>query len=83
LKERADNCALGQEELKRRLRTHLIPYAKLAVGYDGMSDDERRGRVKKDYDDFLSARAEVMAKAAQFACSGKALELSKLLNGSD
>src|ERR1017187_10617783 len=46
LKERADNCALGEDELKRRLRTHLIPYAKLAVGYSSMSDDERRGHVK-------------------------------------
>jgi hypothetical protein len=69
--------------LKRRLKTHLIPYAKLAVGYDGMSDEERRGRVKKDYDDFLSKRAEIMAKAANLACEGKALDLSELLNDAD
>jgi hypothetical protein len=37
LKERADNCALGEEEMKRRPRTHLIPYARLAVGYDGIA----------------------------------------------
>lgn len=80
LKERADNCALGEEELKRRLRTHLIPYGRLAVGYNGMSDAERRGRVKNDYEAFLSARAEVLAKAAQHACDGKTLELSELLN---
>lgn len=75
LKERADNCTLGEEELKRRLRTHLIPYAKLAVGYIGISDDERRSRVKNDYNAFLSARAEILAKAAHEACEGKALEL--------
>ncbi len=83
LKERADNCTLGEEEMKRRLRTHLIPYARLAVGYDGIPDDERRGRVKNDYDAFLSARAEVLAKAAHRACEGKALELSELLNDAD
>lgn len=83
LKERADNCTLGEEEMKRRLRTHLIPYAQLAVGYDGIPDDERRGRVKNDYDAFLSARAEVLAKAAHRACEGKALELSELLNDAD
>ena len=83
LKERADNCTLGEEELKRRLRTHLIPYARLAVGYNGISDDERRGRVKNDYDAFLSARAEILAKAANRACEGKALELSELLNDAD
>lgn len=83
LKERADNCALGEEEMKRRLRTHLIPYARLAVGYDGIPDDERRGRVKNDYDVFLSARAEVLARAAHRACEGKALELGELLNDVD
>lgn len=83
LKERSDNCTLGEEEMKRRLKTHLIPYVRLAVGYDGMSDDERRGRVKKDYDDFLSARAEVLSKAAHCVCEGKALELSELLNDAD
>jgi len=83
LKQRADNCALGEEEMKRRLRTHLIPYARLAVGYEGIPDDERRGRVKNDYDAFLSARAEVLAKAALRACEGKALELSELLNDAD
>jgi hypothetical protein len=83
LKERADNCSLGEEEMKRRLKTHLIPYARLAVGYNGMSDGERRGRVKNDYDAFLSARAEILAKAAHRACEGKALELSELLNDAD
>lgn len=83
LKERADNCALGEEEMKRRLRTHLIPYARLAVGYGGIPDDERRGRVKNDYDAFLSARAEVLAKAAHRVCEGKALELGELLNDAD
>ncbi len=83
LKERADNCALGEEEMKRRLRTHLIPYARLAVGYGGIPDDERRGRVKNDYDAFLSARAEVLAKAAHRVCEGKALDLSELLNDAD
>lgn len=83
LKERADNCTLGEEELKRRLGTHLIPYARLAVDYNGMSDDERRGRVRNDYDAFLSARAEILAKAAHRACEGKALESSELLNDAD
>jgi hypothetical protein len=78
LKERVNNCALGEDELKRRLRTHLIPYAALAVGYRGMSDDERRARVKDDYYVFRLARAEVLEKAAQIACEGKELTLTEL-----
>jgi hypothetical protein len=83
LEERAINCSLGEEELKRRLKTHLIPYAQLAVGYDGLSDGERRNRVKNDYDAFLSARAEILAKAAQCACEGKSLVISELMNESE
>jgi len=80
LKERADNSALGEEELWRRLRTHLIPYACLAVGYEGISDDERRARIKNDYEKFLSARAEIMVRAAKQICEGKVLELSEIFN---
>ena len=83
LKERADNSALGEDELKRRLRTHLIPYKQLAVGYQGMSDDERRAQVKIDYEIFLSARADLFVRAAQLACAGKALDLNDIYAGID
>lgn len=80
LKERADNSALGEEELRRRLKTHLIPYGTLAVGYDGLGDEERRARVKNDYEAFLSARATILANAAQRACEGRTLEISELFD---
>lgn len=80
LKERADSSALGEEEVKRRLRTHLIPYEKLAVGYEGFSDDERRVRVKEDYEAFLLARAELLVQAAEHACRGKTFCLSELFS---
>jgi len=83
LKERSDNSALGEEELRRRLKTHLIPHSKLAVGYDGLGDEERRARVKTDYDAFLSSRATILADAAQRACEGKTLELSELFHDED
>ncbi len=83
LKERANNCTLGEDEMKRRLRTHLIPYFQIAVGYDCITDDERRRRVKKDYDAFLSARADILVKAAHSRCEGKRLELSELLDDAD
>jgi hypothetical protein len=80
LKERANNCSLGEEEMKRRIKTHLIPYTQLAVGYASMSDDDRRSRVKTDYEAFLSARAEILAKAAHRACDGKDMNLAELMN---
>ncbi len=78
LKERSENSMLGEEELRRRLKTHLIPYEQLAVGYEGMPDDERRSRVKNDYDAFLNARADILARAAQDTCDGKALEVNRV-----
>jgi len=80
LKERSDNSALGEEELRRRLKTHLIPHSKLAVGYDGLGDEERRARVKTDYEAFLATRAIILADAAQLACEGKTLDQSELFN---
>jgi hypothetical protein len=78
LTERSVNGSLGAPELRRRLRTHLIPYDQLAVGYENLSDDERRSRVRNDYDVFLSARAGVLEKAVQVACKGEVLELTRI-----
>lgn len=46
-------------------------------------DDERRVRVKTDYEAFFSARAELLAKAAERACEGKTLELNELFDDKD
>ena len=75
LKERADSNALGEVELRRRLRTHFIPYSELAVGYQGLADEDRRSRVKDDYTAFLDARAELLAEAAERACSGEPIRI--------
>ncbi len=83
LKERADNCTLGEEEMKRRLKTHLIPYARLAVGYDGIPDSERRSRVQCDYKAFLATRAVILEKAAQQLCEGKSIEINELISNED
>ena len=80
LKERANNSTLGETELRYRMRTHLIPYAELAVGYEGLPDEERRARVKSDYVAFIEARAELLAGAAQRTCTGQSLEPSELFH---
>jgi len=83
LRERAIGSALGDEMLKQRLRTHLIPYDQLAVGYAGMSDDQRRIRVDRDYRAFLLARAEIIARAAQRACEGRPLDPNELFSNAE
>jgi hypothetical protein len=83
LKERADNAALGEEDLRRRLKTHLIPYKQMAVGYDGITADERKNKIKADYGAFLEARAALLAKAAQVICEGRPLDLNILVDGTN
>ena len=80
LKERADNSTLGTPELKRRLQSHLIPHAELNVGYEGLTDDERRIRVSEDYQRFLDARANILVKAAQFAFDGRSFTSGDLFD---
>lgn len=83
LKERADNAALGEEDLRRRLKTHLIPYSQIAVGYDGMTDEERKNRIRIDYNAFLEARTLLVAKAARMACEGRPLDQNILFDGNE
>ena len=82
LKERADNSTLGEEELQRRLRTHLIPYNELNVGaYNGLTDDQVQVQTREDYKKFALARAQLLAKAAELACEGQSLDLSRTFPG--
>lgn len=82
LKERADNSTLGEEELQRRLRTHLIPYNELNMGaYDRLTDDQVQVQTREDYKKFALARAQLLAKAAELACEGQSLDLSRIFPG--
>lgn len=83
LKERADRSDLGESELRRRLRTHLIPYDELNVGpYDAPSDPEQRARIETDYQRFREARAALLQKAAVKACAGVPLDINEIFSGS-
>lgn len=55
LAERRDGTSLGEEEVRRRLASHLVPYDELAAG---------------SYETFLDARALLMHGAMVQACSG-------------
>lgn len=53
IRERADATTLGEDEVKRRLESHLIDYGLLVAG---------------DYEAFLEARAETVASEALSLC---------------
>jgi len=82
LRERAEANALGEEDLQRRLRTHIVPYATLCVGdYEAMYDEQRKERIKMDYEGFLRTRAELVKKAVDIVCSGRTLSRGDLFEG--
>jgi len=82
LKDRADNSSLGEEELRQRLRTHLIPYEALNVGdYAQLPEDVRGERVTHDYLAFLDARAELLGRAARLACDGRRFDVNEVFDG--
>ena len=62
LKERIDNSVFGKGELRRRLKTHLIPYNELDVGYERLKDEERRAKVKVDYGSVSGFQSEHSGK---------------------
>lgn len=69
LQERVDGAHLGEEAVRRRLGSHLIPYDELAVAgpYDNSDVGER---VRADYSRFMRARAERVLPALHALCRG-------------
>lgn len=57
LAERRDGTDLGEDEIRHRLNSHLIPYDEMTSG---------------DYDAFLTKRAEMMYAAMINLCNGRA-----------
>lgn len=56
LAERFDGTELGEEEIRQRLSTHLIPFEAMTAG---------------DYDAFLMARAEMVHQSMLALCDGR------------
>lgn len=80
LKDRSENISLGEDELRRRLKTHLIPYGVLSVGHAKLTDAERTEQVQSDYETFLQKRATILEEAARRVCSGQPLDVNELCN---
>jgi hypothetical protein len=74
LRDRVERANLGEDEIRRRLATHYIPYDALNVGnYAEITDpDARREKLKVDYERFLDERAQLLLKPIASLCSGQA-----------
>jgi hypothetical protein len=70
---------VSESIVRERLQSHAIPIAELANGgYEGLSEDEKTEKSKKDFDAFLIKRAELVMKAVKQVAEGHQLSPSDL-----
>ena len=72
LRERAERGVLGEDAVRDRLSTHLIPFDELAkAGFDGLEGEALRDAVRAHFTVFLEARADLMVEYAAKLCAGQ------------
>jgi len=80
LKDR--NQWVSEEIVNERLNSHLIPITELANGgyEDGISEIERKEKIKTDFEEFVNKRASFFAYAAEQLTEGKNISSSVIIN---
>ena len=73
LQERTRGAMLGEDEVRRRLKSHLVPYDELAVGgYSTITDRAvRASTIAQDYRTFRLRRASMMREVIKMVCGGE------------
>ena len=73
LQERTVDAQLGEEDVRTRLESHLVPYDELAVGGYGLivASEARASKIAGDYDAFLRQRAQMMRPVMEALCRGE------------
>ena len=73
LRERVQRAPLGEQQIRQRLNTHIIPFEELNVGkYSDITDkDERALKVQADYEQFIHSRARSVHRVVQKLCNGE------------
>lgn len=62
-----------------RLKSHVIPIEELSNGgYENLSEDDKKTKIRRDFDQFLSKRAELIHKAVKKLCKGEILTLQDI-----
>ena len=68
-----------KEIVNERLHSHLVPVEQLANGgYEGLNEESKTQKLKKDFDDFLRQRAKIIMRAVELLVEGRDLTLSEI-----
>ena len=79
IKERSEISS--EDIVKERLDSHLIPTNELATGgYENIDGDEKKNKIKSDFDQFLNKRAALIVKAAIDLTEGKEITAERILS---
>lgn len=75
-----DRYSWSSEEIVReRLESHLIPINELGNGgYEGLSEEEKAEKLRKDFDAFIRKRAELVMKAVRLLANGHQVSASEI-----
>ena len=72
LRERSEGAPSGEDDVRRRLATHLIPFDALNIPeYSDLQNDAKSDAIHHDYNAFLEARAEWIKAAADALVAGQ------------
>ena len=65
---------IDEDIVNERLQSHLIPLNELSNGgYEGLSEGDKKEKLGRDFEEFLSARAKLVYKAAKRLAEGRQL----------
>lgn len=81
LQKRTEHALNGVDEIRARLRTHLVHFPHLNVGpYAALAGAERTAQIRADYTRFCRSRAELLHLAATKAASGEHVTSDAILH---
>ena len=68
-----------EEIVCERLQSHLIPIPELENGgYDGLSEGDKKEKLKSDFTAFIQRRGELLIKAIHLLTQGRQLSIAEL-----
>jgi hypothetical protein len=68
-----------EEVVRQRLQSHLIPVEELSNGgYEGLDDEQKSEKLKKDFKAFIQQRAKLVLKAVADLSNGHQLDASSI-----
>lgn len=73
LRERVERAPLGEDQIRSRMSSHIIPFESLNVGgYSAICDEQKRSaRVRSDYEQFIHTRATAIHDVVKKLCNGE------------